>query len=183
MKLRKIFIITTFIIFNILPFNASSKIMNNISAEKDVEDIIINLPKLEPITWRSPTEKHQIVVFIDNQCIYCTDVIKNVKKYNDAGLTMHFITVAPKSIHDSVISDMARVWCSANRQESLTNAMVGFLPNNESSPHCRDLIEKQSALAERVGVRATPAMVVLEKKPVVFLGNVKPETIIKSLNK
>ncbi|MGP8848755.1 hypothetical protein ACT01T_08110 [Enterobacter asburiae] len=45
-------------------------------------------------------------MFIDNQCIYCSNVVKSVKQYTDAGLTMSFLTVAPNAISDSVIEDM-----------------------------------------------------------------------------
>ncbi|WP_373225311.1 hypothetical protein [Enterobacter cloacae complex sp. ESBL7] len=48
----------------------------------------------------------KLLVFIDNQCIYCSNVVKSVKQYTDAGLTMSFLTVAPNAISDSVIEDM-----------------------------------------------------------------------------
>ena len=54
-------------------------------------------------------EKYKILVFVDNQCVYCSYVVKNIKKYTDAGLTMSFLTVVPSSIKDSVIEDMGRV--------------------------------------------------------------------------
>jgi thiol:disulfide interchange protein DsbC len=86
---------------------------------------------------------------------------KNIKKYTDAGLTMSFLTVVPSSIKDSVIEDMGRVWCASDRQKSFQNAMAGFLPDNDSSEKCKNLVIKQSELADRLGVTVTPAMVVL----------------------
>ena len=75
-------------------------------------------PELEPVTFQAKAEKHKLLVFVENQCIYCSYVVKNIKKYTDAGLTMSFVTVVPSSIKDSVIEDMGRVWCAPDRQKS-----------------------------------------------------------------
>lgn len=69
-------------------------------------DITRSLADLQPITFQAPAEKYKLLVFIDNQCIYCSNVVKSVKQYTDAGLTMSFLTVAPNAIRDSVIEDM-----------------------------------------------------------------------------
>lgn len=91
---------------------------------------------------------------------------------------MSFVTMVPSSIKDSVIEDMGRVWCAPDRQKSLQNAMAGFLPGNDSSGKCKNLVIKQSELANRLGVTATPAMVVLEPSVHTFLGSVSPEKIL-----
>ncbi|HCL6392325.1 TPA: thioredoxin fold domain-containing protein, partial [Klebsiella pneumoniae] len=108
-------------------------------------------------------------------------VVKNIKKYTDAGLTMSFLTVVPSSIKDSVIEDMGRVWCASDRQKSFQNAMAGFLPDNDSSEKCKNLVIKQSELADRLGVTVTPAMVVLEPSVHTFLGSVSPDKILSEL--
>ncbi len=81
---------------------------------------------------------------------------------------MSFLTVVPTSIKDSVIEDMGRVWCASDRQKSLQNAMAGFLPCNDNSEKCKNLVIKQSELADRLGVTVTPAMVVLDKSAHTF---------------
>ncbi|WP_434670887.1 thioredoxin fold domain-containing protein (plasmid) [Klebsiella sp. B345] len=147
--------------------------------EEDVQTLIQQLPALKPITYQASDEKYHIVVFIENQCGYCADVLKNIKKYTDAVLTMSFLTAAPKSIRDSVIEDMSRVWCAPDPARSLQNTMKVFLPDNDSTPKCVHLIEQQSALSDRLGIQATPVMVVLKAPPTVFLGNAKPENILR----
>ncbi|MFG1173008.1 thioredoxin fold domain-containing protein [Erwiniaceae bacterium CAU 1747] len=161
---------------------ASHVIASDTTPQIAYEDISRSLPELEPITFRASAEKHKLLVFIDNQCVYCSYVVKNIKKYTDAGLTMSFLTVAPQSIKDSVIEDMGRVWCASERQKSLQNAMAGFLPGNDSSEKCKNLVVKQSELADRLGVRVTPVMVVLDKSAHTFLGSVSPDKIISELN-
>ena len=54
---------------------------------------------------------------------------------------MSFVTMVPSSIKDSVIEDMGRVWCAPDRQKSLQNAMAGFLPGNDSSEKCKNLVK------------------------------------------
>ena len=84
------------------------------------EDISRSLTELQPITFQSGVEKYKILVFVDNQCVYCSYVVKNIKKYTDAGLTMSFLTVVPSSIKDSVIEDMGRVWVCIRSSEKFS---------------------------------------------------------------
>ncbi|ELY3469340.1 thioredoxin fold domain-containing protein [Cronobacter universalis] len=149
--------------------------------DESYQETIKALPALQPITFKSAHETHQVLVFIDNQCVYCTNVVKNVTKYTDAGLTMSFLTIAPDSIHDSVIADMARVWCSPDKQKSLKNAMAGFLPDNDATAECEKLINAQSAFAIKNGVEVTPTMVVLDNPPQVFLGSLTADAILARL--
>lgn len=170
------------VLFSIMSLSPAQHAMA-LTPEESVKDIATHLDALHPITWRSPAEKYHLVVFIDNQCRYCSDVVKNVQQYTSAGLTMSFLTVAPASIRDEVINDMARVWCSDSPRESLRKAMAGFLPDNDSTAECVRLIEEQSALAQRVDIQVTPVMIVMQPSPVVFVGSVKPDDIIKTLKK
>ncbi|HIC7892468.1 TPA: thioredoxin fold domain-containing protein [Citrobacter freundii] len=183
----KIFFIKAFAImlFMATSFNVLASIVttSDTTSKAAYEDISRSLPELEPITFRASTEKHHLLVFIDNQCIYCSRVLKNIKNYTDVGLTMSFLTVTPYSIKDSVIDDMAKVWCASDRQKSLKNAMAGFLPENDSSQKCRTLIINQSALADRLGVTATPAMVVMDESMHTFLGSVSPDKILSELQR
>lgn len=165
--------------FNV--FSAAAAASVDVTAADAFKDINHTLPGLTPVTYPAAHEKHKVIVFIDNQCTFCSQVVKNVQRYNDAGLTMSFLTVAPPSIRDSVIEDMARVWCSADRKKSLQNAMAGFLPGNNASASCTAEIVKQSALAERLGVTLTPTMIVLDNPPQVILGSVKPAEILNKL--
>lgn len=176
-KMKHYFLASLFTIMT-LPMATSAIAL---TPEASVKEIADNLVELNPITWTASAEKYHMVVFIDNECSYCSDVVKKVQQYTDAGLTMSFLTVAPPAIHDKVISDMARVWCSSSPRESLRNAMAGFLPDNDTSPACIRTIEQQSALADRVGIEVTPVMVVMQPSPVVFIGNVKPAEILKAL--
>ncbi|MBF1982951.1 thioredoxin fold domain-containing protein [Enterobacter asburiae] len=145
-------------------------------------DITRSLADLQPITFQAPAEKYKLLVFIDNQCIYCSNVVKSVKQYTDAGLTMSFLTVAPNAIRDSVIEDMGRVWCSTDKVKSLQQAMAGFLPDNDTTA-CSDLIARQSALAERLGISITPVMVVIEPESRTIIGSQSPAAILATLNK
>lgn len=40
------------------------------------DDITRSLSDLHPITFQAPAEKYKLLVFIDNQCGYCSDVVK-----------------------------------------------------------------------------------------------------------
>jgi hypothetical protein len=55
--------------------------------------------------------------------------------------------------------------------------MAGFLPANDSTEQCKQLIIKQSELADRLGIKVTPVMVVLDPAVHTFLGSVPPDKI------
>ncbi len=84
----------------------------------------------------------------------CSYVVKNIKKYTDAGLTMSFLTVVPTSIKDSVIEDRILV---SDRQRVFRMPWP-VLRNNDNSEKCKNLVIKQSD-SRRLGVTVTPAMV------------------------
>lgn len=160
---------------------ASNILASDATPQMAFDDISRSWSELEPITFQASTEKHRLLVFIENQCVYCSKVVKDIKKYTDAGLTMSFVTVVPSSMTDSVIEDMGRVWCASDRPKSLQNAMAGFLPENDSSEHCKNLVIKQSELADRLGLMVTPAMIVIDKSAHIFLGSVSPDKILSDL--
>ncbi|HAT3918580.1 TPA: thioredoxin fold domain-containing protein [Kluyvera ascorbata] len=162
-------------------FSADAPASADESTAEALKDLDRTLPKLAPVTFTAADEKHKVLVFIDNQCSFCSQVVKNIKSYNDAGLTMSFLTVAPPSIRDSVIEDMGRVWCADDRKKSLQGAMAGFLPNNGTSTSCSDEVAQQSALAERLGIQLTPTMIVLDNPPKVILGSAKPDAILDKI--
>lgn len=90
------------------------------------EDISRSLTGLDPVTFQAKAEKHKLLVFTENQCVYCSYVVKNVKKYTDAGLTMSFVTMVPSSIKDSVIEDMGRVWCASSEYPHVKGRQYQF---------------------------------------------------------
>ena len=99
-------------IFTVASFSSgvSAAPASDVTPQMAYEDISRSLAALEPVTFQAKAEKHKLLVFVENQCVYCSYVVKNIKKYTDAGLTMSFVTVVPSSIKDSVIEDMGRVW-------------------------------------------------------------------------
>lgn len=44
-----------------------------LTPEESVKEITDHLEELKPITWVAPAEKYHLVVFIDNQCSYCSE--------------------------------------------------------------------------------------------------------------
>ncbi|MGP8848756.1 hypothetical protein ACT01T_08115 [Enterobacter asburiae] len=61
--------------------------------------------------------------------------------------------------------------------------MAGFLPDNDITTACSDLIARQTALAERLGISITPVMVVIEPESRSIIGSQSPAAILATLNK
>jgi thiol:disulfide interchange protein DsbC len=55
---------------------ASSVPATDATPQMAYEDISRSLPALEPITFQASAEKHKLLVFVDNQCVYCSSSSK-----------------------------------------------------------------------------------------------------------
>ena len=61
-------------------------------------DITRSLADLQPITFQAPAEKYKLLVFIDNQCIYCASGVQPIrsKACNKRWRDFYRITTPPQ---------------------------------------------------------------------------------------
>lgn len=150
--------------------------------EQAISELKNKLISLKPIIFKASNEKHRIVVFTDYKCSYCARLQRNVRHYTDAGLTLMFMIAPNPTQRDEVMENMGKVWCSSDQQSSLQNAIRhGFMPSTTATPECLKTISDQVAMSYRLGIRGTPTLIVLSDKPMGFLGDVPPATILQSL--
>jgi thiol:disulfide interchange protein DsbC len=105
----------------------------------------------------SPKEvKHRITVFTDIDCQYCRRLHQEMAEMNKLGIEVRYLFFPRAGVGSKSYDKAVTVWCSANRQQALTDAKSGKnLPNKK----CDNPIEKHMALVEKFGITGTPTMI------------------------
>ena len=95
-----------------------------------------------------------IAVFADPNCGYCKTLEKNL-------LTMDNITIftylIPILSADSTVKSKA-IWCSAEPSKTWISWMVQQVPPPSSKADCTNPLDRNLALAKKIGVTGTPAI-------------------------
>lgn len=102
-----------------------------------------------------------LTVFTDTSCGYCRKLHQEVPAMNQAGIEVRYLAY-PRDLpragsNGGAALQMANIWCSANREQALTQAKQGGTVAT-ASKDCRPLIIEQYQLGQRMGVNGTPAI-------------------------
>lgn len=78
------------------------------------------------IVHKAPKEKHVITVFTDSTCGYCHKLHQQMHKYNDLGITVHYLTL-PRQGGSQIEKDMqSRKTC--NRSGAVPTKLRLLMP-------------------------------------------------------
>jgi thiol:disulfide interchange protein DsbC len=119
------------------------------------EYIFKNLTKNEYIEFSPVNPEHIIYVFTDVDCSYCRRLHRDVPVLNEHGVGIRYLAYPRAGIGSRTATMMQAVWCSADRKQALTDAKNG---KNITVKQCKNPIEKEYQLGQRIGVRGTPAI-------------------------
>lgn len=100
--------------------------------------------------------KHTVTVFTDIDCPYCRQMHSYMDAYNDLGITVNYIMMPRAGVGSASFDKAVAAFCAANPEQAITSAM-----NGKSLPakHCAHTIAEQYKLAQQLGVRATPTII------------------------
>jgi len=105
----------------------------------------------------SPKEvKHRITVFTDIDCQYCRRLHQDMAELNNLGIEVRYLFFPRAGLGSKSYDKAVTVWCSANRQQALTDAKAGKSLSNKK---CDNPIEKHMALVEKIGLTGTPSII------------------------
>lgn len=130
------------------PINISGKAMSTLAAEAlaavDPTEMIIFPAKGDT--------KAVIYAFTDPSCYYCQKLHQEIDKTNAAGVEVRYLAW-PRS--EQMIPTVTSVWCSSDRNDSLTASKLGQAVAPAS---CDNPVKKHMALGFKLGVSGTPAI-------------------------
>lgn len=137
-------------------FDSRTSELRNLTAERDAQIAAQSLSKAQDIAIKrvKGNGKRTLYTFEDPNCGYCKKLQEELVKLNN--VTIYTFLLPIVSPPDSVEKSKA-VWCAKDRGKAWDDLMTkGVVPSGEKT--CDTPIEKSIQLAQRFGVRGTPAV-------------------------
>jgi len=98
--------------------------------------------------------KRVLYTFEDPNCGYCKELQKELVKVNDVTIyTFLWPILSPDSVDKS-----KAIWCSKDRVRAWDEAMTKGVTPGAARKDCDTPLEKNAQLAQRFGIRGTPAI-------------------------
>jgi len=111
------------------------------------------------IIFAAKDEKYKVTVFTDVDCFYCAKLHKDVKAYNDAGITIRYMAYPRAGIGSPSYNKAVSAWCNKDRKKALTAAKAG---KEIESKTCDNPVAHHFELGQLLGIRGTPAIFVAD---------------------
>ncbi len=136
----------------------------------------------EMIVYKAKDEKYVVTVFTDISCGYCLKLHRDMKAYNDLGITIRYLAFPRAGAASDIGTQMANIWCSDDPQAAMNDAKLRGQSASASADkikQCQDLVVKQHQLGRAIGVTGTPA--VYTSNGVNVGGYLSPEALLQRL--
>lgn len=134
-----------------IPVNVTSELLGPILSKR------LEALKDEMIVYKAPQEKYTVTVFTDITCGYCSKLHKEIKNYNDLGITVRYLAFPRKGPNSDTEKTMTSIWCAPNRMEAFGDAMAGKAVKPAT---CNINLKHHYELGMLFGIQGTPAIVV-----------------------
>ncbi len=117
---------------------------------------IAAIDESEMIIFTPDEIKTTLTVFTDVDCTYCRALHRDIETLMDYGIEIRYLAYPRGGELAGSFDKMISVWCSDDRQKSLTQAKNGQnLPTRE----CETPVLQHYALGNEIGISGTPAIV------------------------
>ena len=139
--------------------------------------ILNKIPVDEMIEFAPKVTNHVIYVFTDVDCGYCRRLHRDVPELNNNGIAVRYLAYPRAGKGSRTYNIMQSVWCSKDRKQALTLAKNG---GQIKSKQCKNPVEEQYLLGQKLGVRGTPGIYLENGNEVP--GYQPPDELIKLVN-
>lgn len=134
-----------------------TRTQRDLTAER-LEDInrvtFNNFPFQDAIVWKSGNGKRRLVVFADPNCGYCKQLERELQKVKD--LTVYTLLIPILGADSRTKAE--NIWCMKDRTEAWLGWMLEGQTPARAFGKCATPLQRNLALAQRLGVNGTPAM-------------------------
>jgi len=117
----------------------------------------------EAITFQSPNQKYEVLVFTDVGCGFCRRIQEDIKGYLDRGITIHYLPWPRSGLQGEVHDLMVSIWCSKDQKKAMDNAKHDK-PVKPAT--CENPIDKYFKLGQNLRITGTPAIFTLDGRQV-----------------
>ncbi len=132
--------------------------------------------KNEMVVYPAKDEKHVITVFMDTSCHYCKVLHKQIKEYNDLGITVRYLAFPRGGVQSKTAREMEAIFTAQDPQFALTEAINGNPPKTLKDAN---ITKKHYQLGLQFGVNGTPSIVT--EKGELIGGYLKPADLLSEL--
>ena len=117
---------------------------------------IAAIPEDEMIIFTPEEVKATITVFTDVDCTYCRALHRDAETLMEKGLQIRYLAYPRGGEQAGSFDKMISVWCSDDRQKTLTQAKNG---QNLPQRDCENPVLAHYALGNELGISGTPAII------------------------
>ena len=117
--------------------------------------LLNSMDESQMIIYPAKNEIAKVTVFTDIDCPYCVKLHREMKDYNNEGITIRYMAYPRAGLGSRSYQKAVNVWCSDDRNKALTDAKEGK-PIPEKN--CKNPVAQQFQLGQALGVQGTPAM-------------------------
>ena len=108
------------------------------------------------IVFAASDEQYAVTVFTDVDCGYCRKLHREIKGYNERGITIRYLFFPRSGPGTASWAKADAVWCSSSRNDALTAAKSGVVVEAED---CGDTpVARDYQLGKDMGIMGTPAI-------------------------
>jgi thiol:disulfide interchange protein DsbC len=129
------------------------------------------------IAYAPSSPKHTVTVFTDIDCGYCRRMHQQMPEYNKLGIAIEYLFFPRAGAGSESWDKAVSVWCASDRALALTEAKAG---KELDKKECRNPIEEEYALGNKIGVNGTPAVITADGSQVG--GYLPPEQLLQRLD-
>lgn len=143
-------------------FELNDKTPKNLTLEteeKFVANLINNIDKSSMVVFKAKDNqpKTHVTIFTDTSCPYCHRLHEGVPALNERGIEVRYLAFPREGFASRGFEELQKVWCSDNQQEAM-NQLMQEIPV-KSVKKCNTPIVEQYVLAQKIGIRGTPAII------------------------
>lgn len=128
------------------------------------------------IEYKAKNEKYVVTVFTDINCGYCRKLHAQMDKYNELGITVHYLAYPREGLSSQTYQNMISVWCADDPKQALTDAKNG---KTLAAKSCDSKIAEEYAFGQRIGVNGTPNIILPNGS--IIPGYQPPELLLEAL--
>ncbi len=117
--------------------------------------LLNSMDESKMIIYPAKNEIAKVTVFTDIDCPYCVKLHREMKDYNNEGITIRYMAYPRAGLGSRSYQKAVNVWCADNPAQAMTDAKEGkTLPNKT----CDNPVADQFQLGQALRVQGTPAM-------------------------
>ena len=118
--------------------------------------VIENLDEAGMVVFAPQDVKSTITVFTDTSCGYCVKLHQEIAQTVAGGVKVRYLGFPRAGVNSPAGETLVSVWCADNPQQAMTDAKMGIAIATKT---CQTQIGRHMEVAELVGVRGTPTIV------------------------